>query len=55
MPKQYERIRDSYVKRGVPLKRAKKLAAMTWNKQHPRNANPWMREEMSKRKRKKKR
>jgi hypothetical protein len=31
MPKQYEDIRDSYEKRGVPAKRAKKLAAMTYN------------------------
>lgn len=31
MPRQYERIRDSYESRGVPAKRAKKLAAMTYN------------------------
>lgn len=31
MPKQYEKIRDSYESRGVPAKRAKKLAAMTYN------------------------
>lgn len=35
MPKEYERIRDSYVRRGTPLKKAKKLAAMTYNSQHP--------------------
>ena len=31
MPRQYEHIRDSYVKAGKPLKKAKKLAAMTYN------------------------
>ncbi len=31
MPRQYEHIRDSYVKAGKPLKTAKKLAAMTYN------------------------
>lgn len=44
MPKQYEDIRDSYVKRGVPLKRAKSIAAATWNKLHPKNTNPWAHE-----------
>ena len=45
MPKQYEAIRDSYLKRGKSLKEAKKLAAMTWNKDHPNNPNPWSRED----------
>jgi hypothetical protein len=31
MPKQYEAVRDSYESRGVPAKRAKTLAAMTYN------------------------
>lgn len=31
MPAQYEHIRDSYEAKGVPEKRAKKLAAMTYN------------------------
>ena len=31
MPKQYEDIRDSYLKRGKSEKEAKKLAAMTFN------------------------
>lgn len=44
MPKQYEDIRDSYVKRGKSLKEAKRLAAMTWNKLHPSNPNPWSHE-----------
>lgn len=44
MPKQYEDIRDSYRKRGKSLKTAKKLAAMTWNKLHPNNPNPWAKE-----------
>lgn len=35
MPKQYEEIRDSYVRRGKSLKEAKKLAAMTYNARHP--------------------
>ena len=32
MPKQYEDIRDSLVKRGTPLKKAKSIAAATYNK-----------------------
>lgn len=44
MPKQYERIRDSEVKRGVPLKKAKAIAAGYWNKHHPKDTNPWARE-----------
>ena len=32
MPKQYEDIRDSYVKSGKPLADAKRLAAMTFIK-----------------------
>lgn len=35
MPKQYEEIRDSYVRRGKSLKEAKSIAAATYNKQHP--------------------
>lgn len=31
MPLKYEKIRDSYEKKGVPEKKAKKLAAMTYN------------------------
>ena len=34
MPAGYEKIRDSYIKRGMSTKRAKKIAAMTWNKAH---------------------
>jgi len=30
MPRQYEDIRDSYVARGMPLKEAKRIAAMTY-------------------------
>lgn len=47
MPEQYERVRDSYVKRGVPLREAKRRAAMWWNKTH-REKNPWLREESAK-------
>lgn len=35
MPKQYEDIKASYLKRGKSLKEAKKLAAMTYNSRHP--------------------
>ena len=35
MPKQYEEIRDSYIRRGKSTKEAKKLAAMTYNSRHP--------------------
>jgi hypothetical protein len=35
MPAQYEHIRDSYLKRGVSEKEAKKLGAMTYNARHP--------------------
>lgn len=40
MPRQYEAIRDSYEKRGVSEKRAKKLAAMTYNAHRPEGAAP---------------
>ncbi len=38
MPVQYEKIRDSYLKRGKSMKEAKKLAAMTYNSRHPGHA-----------------
>lgn len=44
MPKQYQDIKRSYLKRGKSLKTAKKLAAMTYNKLHPGHANPWAHE-----------
>ena len=44
MPKQYEDIRDSYIRRGKSVKAAKRIAAMTWNKLHPNNTNPWAHE-----------
>jgi len=31
MPRQYAHIRDSYEAKGVPAKKAKRLAAMTYN------------------------
>ena len=37
MPKQYERIKASLLKRGTSLKKAKSIAAATYNKQHPGN------------------
>ena len=40
MPKQYEDIRDSYLKRGKSEKTAKKLAAMTYNAHRPAGAPP---------------
>lgn len=35
MPKQYEDIRDSLIARGTPVKKAKQIAAATYNKHHP--------------------
>ena len=54
MPKQYEDIRDSYERAGKSPTVAKKLAAMTWNKLHPNDPNPWTHEtkDMQKRVRK---
>ncbi len=40
MPRQYEHIRDSYVKAGKPLKTAKKLAAMTYNAHRKKGTPP---------------
>lgn len=40
MPAKYEAIRDSYVKKGVPLKKAKTLAAKTYNKQRKKGQKP---------------
>lgn len=44
MPKAYEEVRDSYVRRGYSRSRAKELAARWWNRTHPNNPNPWNRE-----------
>lgn len=44
MPKEYEAMRDDLIKRGKGVKEAKKIAAMTWNKRHPDNPNPWTKE-----------
>jgi hypothetical protein len=49
MPVAYERVRDSLIKQGKSRKMAKKIAAMWWNKHHPDNANPWLREKKKKR------
>ena len=46
MPKQYEEIRDSYERRGKSAHEAKRLAAMTYNKLHPDNPNPWAKGEL---------
>jgi hypothetical protein len=43
-PKEYEAIRDSLVGRGKSLKEAKRIAAMTWNKRHKGDTNPWAHE-----------
>lgn len=48
MPEVYEKERDALVKRGYSLKRAKSIAAATWNKRNPDNPNPWTREKKSK-------
>ena len=44
MPAAYEAVRDSLVKRGVKLKKAKAIAAAWWNKHNPDDTNPWNRE-----------
>ena len=49
MPKQYERVRDSYRERGKSLKEAKRLAAMFWNSHNKDDPNPWLREKRRKR------
>jgi len=40
MPKKYEAIRDAYESKGVPVKKAKKLAAMTYNSQRKAGQRP---------------
>jgi hypothetical protein len=35
MPRQYEEIRDKLIASGKPEKEAKRIAAATYNKQHP--------------------
>ncbi len=37
MPKEYEAIRDSLLKRGVKPEEAKRIAAATYNKRHKHN------------------
>ena len=44
MLKVVDAIRDNLKRRGVRSKRAKAIAAATWNKQHPDDPNPWLRE-----------
>lgn len=34
MPAGYEKIRDSFIKKGMSTKSAKKHAAMIWNSKH---------------------
>ena len=40
MPKQYEKIKEIYLKAGKPLSVAEKYAAMTYNKNRPKGAKP---------------
>lgn len=40
MPKQYEKIRDSYKRRGMSDKKAKELAARTYNKRRKKGQKP---------------
>lgn len=40
MPAKYEAIRDSYIKRGVSARKAKELAARTYNKQRKKGQKP---------------
>jgi hypothetical protein len=34
MPKGYENMRDSFIKKGMSRKKSKKKAAMIWNAKH---------------------
>ena len=34
MPKGYEKLRDALIRDGIPIKDAKKKAAMIWNSKH---------------------
>jgi len=45
MPKEYEAIRDSLIRAGKTVDEAQRIAAATWNKRHPNNTNPWLKEE----------
>lgn len=44
MPKEYEAMRNSLLSRGKSSQEAKRIAAATYNKRHPDNANPWAHE-----------
>ena len=37
MPKGYERMRDSFIRKGMSEKAAKSKAASIWNAEHPKN------------------
>lgn len=37
MPKGYEKMRDSFMKKGMSKKRAQRKAAKIWNSKHPGN------------------
>jgi len=37
MPKGYEKIRDSLIKKGKSKKEAQEMAAKIWNSEHPDN------------------
>ena len=50
VPDEYEHIRDSLIKRGYGAKKAKQIAAATWNKRHPNRPNPWTKEKKKRRK-----
>jgi hypothetical protein len=39
MPKGYENMRDSFIKKGMSRKAAKKKAAMIWNAKHKGTGN----------------
>jgi hypothetical protein len=45
MPLAYEKVRDSYLSHGYSMKKAKAIAAAWWNKNNPKNTNPWNKEE----------
>ena len=37
MPKQYEAIRDKFIRQGMAVKEAKRRAAKIYNAKHPKN------------------
>lgn len=38
MPRGYERMRDSFMRKGMKKKAAQRKAARIWNSKHPKNS-----------------